>query len=923
MTLSPEPTEPTDASEIKENLCNALDVIRAAGSFAAFQTIPSLAPVSVREVGVVPFPLTEEYAHKLIDKSRLAPFGKGEETIVDTSVRNTWELDASQLEFMGNQEWIKTISAASTWVAAELGITSSVKVEPYKMLIYEPGALFKPHTDTEKIPGMFGTLVICLPSEHTGGDLVVKHRGEAKIFQTSSIQPCMLSWYSDVSHEVLPVTSGYRWVLTFNLATSETAHAPSVDLPVGYYELQDALQKWLEFRKSDKWDGTLYSPYYILEHSYTEASISLNALKGDDRLRMQALKRACEATNVSLYFGIVEKAETGSCENCDSDEDDEDDEEYQSDSDVEDDNEDNDGNGDREARWHEFDDIIETEYSIKKIVTPGGQGLLTKVNSSWSDISENNSIQDIDDPFEGTAELMYFIVKGVTATHWYRATVAIIVPTGDADAFLATAGVRRYTAHENMRTALTQCANDERTDHALKMAHCLARILWYPNVHGHSTLALEVLEMSLRYRQYQLFNCVMMWFNGFFEVAPLAQLFSMVKRVVAEGSFDFRRIKDRLLKAWMRCKWEHRAELILAIAPLQEQLPEIRAWISDDLFEEVINACDVGKATEADAAGISTLVIQYESIEYFKKRIATVIQKQASNTPFALAAILGVMHHAIADGFNRDECVELCKPLLKSVIEALDVAKLCSNTLTPPPKVVSHLRPAPTTNEERIISTTILVDFFVQCHQLKWEDLSALLCHKIAEKANLIPSPQLRDLWAPFLQSLIPALVAEKASLAIKTWLKSCVGQEPSGRPNYQQKLIGCNCEDCNLLDVFLNANQQVWRFKALKWRRQHLEDRLRKARADCSLATDTRGSPQTLVVTKGLDRGTRAKNAWTERFNAAWALISMLDQAQLNQLLGGEYDRLVSMRHLRYPRASTENAPSDDSPRGVKRKEL
>ncbi|KAI9104020.1 hypothetical protein DFS34DRAFT_590436 [Phlyctochytrium arcticum] len=44
-------------------------------------------------------------------------------------------------------------------------------------------------------------------------------------------------------------------------------------LPVGYYEFQDALQKWLEFRKSDDWDGDLYSPYYILEHS-SDATIT-------------------------------------------------------------------------------------------------------------------------------------------------------------------------------------------------------------------------------------------------------------------------------------------------------------------------------------------------------------------------------------------------------------------------------------------------------------------------------------------------------------------------------------------------------------------------------------------------------------------------------------------------------------------------
>ncbi|RGP79497.1 hypothetical protein FLONG3_2245 [Fusarium longipes] len=54
-----------------------------------------------------------------------------------------------------------------------MGISAPIRAEIYKMLLYEQGAMFKPHTDIEKIPGMFGTLVISLPSNHTGGDVVL------------------------------------------------------------------------------------------------------------------------------------------------------------------------------------------------------------------------------------------------------------------------------------------------------------------------------------------------------------------------------------------------------------------------------------------------------------------------------------------------------------------------------------------------------------------------------------------------------------------------------------------------------------------------------------------------------------------------------------------------------------------------------
>lgn len=77
---------------------------------------------------------------------------------------------------------------------------------------------------------MFGTLVICLPSEHKGGDVVLRHRGQSKTFSTQSFVQSFAAWYGDVTHEVLPVTSGYRWVLTYNLAIDPAQEHPTADL---------------------------------------------------------------------------------------------------------------------------------------------------------------------------------------------------------------------------------------------------------------------------------------------------------------------------------------------------------------------------------------------------------------------------------------------------------------------------------------------------------------------------------------------------------------------------------------------------------------------------------------------------------------------------------------------------------------------
>ncbi|KAJ4415806.1 hypothetical protein N0V85_002571, partial [Neurospora sp. IMI 360204] len=155
---------------LKDDLLEALDNVKVAGSFASFRKLHHSPPAGlhVDGVGDISMPLGETQARQLIAKARQAPYGRGSETIVDTGVRNTWELDASQFTFK-DRRWPGYIHALSKRVARNLGIQSPIRAEIYKMLIYERGALFKSHTDTEKIPGMFGTLVVSLPSAHTGG----------------------------------------------------------------------------------------------------------------------------------------------------------------------------------------------------------------------------------------------------------------------------------------------------------------------------------------------------------------------------------------------------------------------------------------------------------------------------------------------------------------------------------------------------------------------------------------------------------------------------------------------------------------------------------------------------------------------------------------------------------------------------------
>ncbi|KAK4195621.1 hypothetical protein QBC40DRAFT_258851 [Triangularia verruculosa] len=131
-----------------ENILTALRAIETSGSFASSGTVDETPPagIFIDGIGDIPMPLSETQAREIITKCRQAPYGRGSDTIVDTSVRNTWELDAAQFSFR-DPRWSEFVQRLCEDVAEDLGIETPIRAEIYKMLIYEEGGQFKPHTE--------------------------------------------------------------------------------------------------------------------------------------------------------------------------------------------------------------------------------------------------------------------------------------------------------------------------------------------------------------------------------------------------------------------------------------------------------------------------------------------------------------------------------------------------------------------------------------------------------------------------------------------------------------------------------------------------------------------------------------------------------------------------------------------------------
>jgi len=176
--------------------------------------------VQVEGAGTLSFPVPDAQIAALVRQARRAPYGRGQETIVDTSIRNVWQIAPGKIK-IGGKSWEANFENILSKAKAGLGCGDAiVTAEFYKMLIYDRGGFFLAHRDTEKVDGMFGTLVVTLPSMYRGGALRVRHAGREVTLDTQAADPSELSYvafYADCEHEALPVREGNRVCLVYNL----------------------------------------------------------------------------------------------------------------------------------------------------------------------------------------------------------------------------------------------------------------------------------------------------------------------------------------------------------------------------------------------------------------------------------------------------------------------------------------------------------------------------------------------------------------------------------------------------------------------------------------------------------------------------------------------------------------------------------
>ncbi|MGH9155067.1 MAG: 2OG-Fe(II) oxygenase [Acidimicrobiales bacterium] len=206
-------------------------------------------------------------------------------------------------------------------VRDDLGLPaeSSLDAQLHSMLLYEPGQFFAAHQDSEKDDQMIASLVVLLPSRSAGGDLVVAHRGESVRYKGSASSLTFVAFYADTRHEVLPVETGHRVVLTYNLVLTgdtttplagDTAVAPTAAGLLHHHFAETPEPRWKGDRQALEPPDRLV---VLLDHQYTERGLRWSHLKGNDAARAQVLREAADRASCEVALAQAEIHETREC----------------------------------------------------------------------------------------------------------------------------------------------------------------------------------------------------------------------------------------------------------------------------------------------------------------------------------------------------------------------------------------------------------------------------------------------------------------------------------------------------------------------------------------------------------------------------------------------------------------------------------
>ncbi|KAJ9616980.1 hypothetical protein H2200_000701 [Cladophialophora chaetospira] len=927
--------------QVKDEIYNVLSEIRGTASFACGGVVhraqntglylsdhdaqnPGLC---LNDHGAIDLPLSKSAAESIISKSKQSPFGKGSETLVDTAIRKSWELDQSQFELC-NPKWTLTLNKITNDVyeglLLDVGL-ENIDVHLYKLLLYEEGAFFKPHKDSEKVPGMFGTLAICLPCSHDGGELILNFNGETKSIETASTSDSSISyaaWYADVLHEVKPVTSGYRLVLTYNLVRLHISDEGLETPPTPLDDKDDLLVTLTKYSDEFQYSETSFPNFlvYRLEHQYTQASLRAELLKGGDLGRIQCLQQVADELGFELYLATMEKEITKTDDQYAN-------REWQMEHAFDEyDSEDEGGWSEDEEEYDEEE--ITRSITLQYVVGMNGTRVddPTERCSRGVDVEEENIVvlgdEDEDEP-DDEEHSGHTGNEGCTATFWYRDTVVVIVPPSSRIDFLYKCDSR------NVRISawLKELRQKAETDSLAKsdLANLLLLVLDKKNNYRYSSqeeeykpiLTQEAIASALQCERLDLYDKLVQD-----AVEPMfSEAFQLLGRAL--GGKNRAEIEQRIEAAFNvigtlsqknKALTSVNTGFFSTLSPEQIVPDEHRVWHQQILVKPAMSATSNQKLSKADGASLADIVAAWTAKAVEEQIIPAILNcgtacktafanglQKIEDSDYKIPEITGKTSLSC----ESEGLTNLTKTVYAAVWESFELASLPkaqeSNTNTAQsgyrqygtvPRATPVLKP-----EDHLLDgndLTMLLNRSRSLDVAKEDVVRSILRHAV----DTAGSDACDHTLLPFLKSVCEQKVeclkldpasgkASEENMSLVTaillrFVLAWVGTEPTATRSWSQATGagGCGgaytrgtsytsyCSDCSSVNQFLmDPNRQVGQFPVGKKRRDHLDRYYTvQPKGNYSVTTLRGSNPNIWQVTKNPSGAQIAHDNWKKR---------------------------------------------------------
>ena len=763
--------------------------------------------VAVQGFGPLPSPLDAQTAQRLHAATHPAQHGKRDKTLLDTRVRDTGEIPAQAVALSWHADASQEFADS---VAQALGLPQ-VELRLHNLLLYGPGQFFKPHQDTEKYPRMVATVVLCWPSAHIGGELKLVHDGEVRRWASQHLQASALQWaafYADCRHEVLPVTEGWRLILSFDVVLVQTrtldaslSTAPPDAAPA-------ALTAALQQHFGGQPESAAQAPWvYLLEHEYTEHGVRWALLKGEDRARASALRAAAMACGLQVDLALAEIHQTWSAS-------------YGSRSGR------GSGRGTPRGRARQPDpepeDLIDEELSLNYWVDaadrPHSAGALSVQRDSLFSLSETDEAFLVDSEYEG-----YMGNWGETLDYWYR-RAAVVIRAPHA------AQVQRFETEFDaaLRDALAMARQPDRVEALASLLRAALRRLQARWASRSGKLPVPYAELAAALPQHED-ELALALFNGMVP-AELA-----AKDVAVLATLEKRRGSPWML-AWLQVLGEKAFAAWGWHARPSGTDTQSHAAMTEPASTEAAKSANFAEGAEGASAAKSESAKPIDPNWPLPQQLDLLMRDGArAGLSFAtLAAVLDLAHTRL---LAADDKLRTASPAQRQSSWPHRLTALCemARACQAFEAAQAAANEAPAQAADRLGQLLEHVQMHPARYPLKW--------------------------LRPLIETLaaVPGSAAQGQPLrrAVQAALQAALAPPDPG-PQHQGLVEiewTCACQDCTQLASWAAAaTAQPLVLAVAEARRSHVADRVQDAAAPLQLQVLKRGSPHQLVISKPAD---------------------------------------------------------------------